>query len=167
MSETAAGMARHTRQRAEVLALLAGTGEFRSAQELHAALRDRGVAVGLTTVYRTLQLLADAGEVDQMRPLGGEQLYRRCTSNRHHHHLVCRECGATVEVEDPAVERWAQKMAADHDFTDVSHTLEVFGLCARCSAHGGAPRSRPQSAATGSPRAQPPTQAPRAGHQRL
>jgi Fur family ferric uptake transcriptional regulator len=127
-------MARQTRQRARVLALLAGTGEFRSAQQLHADLRDSGATVGLTTVYRTLQLMADAGEVDQMRLPGGEQLYRRCSRTRHHHHLVCRRCGATVEVEDPAVERWAQAVAADHSFTDVSHTLEIFGLCAACSS---------------------------------
>lgn len=134
MSGTAAGMTRHTRQRARVLDLLAATEEFRSAQQLHADLRDRGAAVGLTTVYRTLQLLADAGEVDQMRLPGGEQLYRRCSHTRHHHHLVCRRCGATVEVEGPAVERWAQALAAGHGFTDVSHTLEIFGLCAACSS---------------------------------
>lgn len=134
MNGTEAGITRHTRQRAEVLALLADTGEFRSAQQLHADLRNRGVAVGLTTVYRTLQLLVDAGEVDQMRPPDGEQLYRRCSHTRHHHHLVCRACGVTVEAEGPAVERWAQKLAADHGFTDVSHTVEVFGLCAVCSA---------------------------------
>lgn len=151
MSGTAAGMARRTRQRAEVLALLEGTGEFRSAQDLHAALRDRGAAVGLTTVYRTLQLLADAGEVDQLRPPGGEQLYRRCTSARHHYHLVCRRCGATVEVEGPAVERWAQELAADHGFTEVSHTLEVFGLCPGCSQRGGTPPSRQQAVATALP----------------
>ena len=133
MSGTAAGMARHTRQRAEVLALLMETGEFRSAQQLHTALRDRGATVGLTTVYRTLQLLVDAGEIDHMQPPGGEQLYRRCGRTQHHHHLVCRGCGAAVEVEGPAVERWARKLAADHGFTDVSHTLEVFGLCAGCA----------------------------------
>jgi Fur family transcriptional regulator, ferric uptake regulator len=125
---------RHTWQRARVLALLAGTGEFRSAQQLHAGLRDRGAAVGLTTVYRTLQLLADAGEVDQMRLPGGEQVYRRCSHTRHHHHLVCRCCGATVEVEDPVIERWARAQAAGHGLTDVSHTLEIFGLCAACSS---------------------------------
>jgi Fur family transcriptional regulator, ferric uptake regulator len=134
VNRPAAGMTRHTRQRAQVLALLAGTGEFRSAQQLHAGLRDRGAAVGLTTVYRTLQLLADAGEVDQMRLPGGEQLYRRCSHTRHHHHLVCRSRGATVEVEDPVIERWARAQAAGHGLTDVSHTLEIFGLCAACSS---------------------------------
>ncbi len=127
------GMARHTRQRAEVLALLDGTDEFRSAQQLHAQLRSAGSGVGLTTVYRTLQILTDAGEVDQMRLPDGEQLYRRCSRSQHHHHLVCRSCGRTEEVEGPAVEKWAEKVAAEHGFTEVGHTIEIFGRCAGCN----------------------------------
>jgi Fur family transcriptional regulator, ferric uptake regulator len=127
------GAARNTRQRAEVLALLAATDGFRSAQQLHAALRDRGAGVGLTTVYRTLQLLADAGEVDQLRLPDGGQLYRRCGQGRHHHHLVCRSCGRTVEVAGPAMERWARDQAARHGFTDVDHTVEIIGTCADCT----------------------------------
>jgi Fur family ferric uptake transcriptional regulator len=125
-------MTRNTRQRAEVLALLDGTDEFRSAQQLHADLRARGSGVGLTTVYRTLQLLADAGEVDHMRLPDGEQLYRRCSRNQHHHHLVCRRCGRAVEIEGRAVERWAEKLAAEHGFTDVDHTVEIVGTCENC-----------------------------------
>jgi Fur family ferric uptake transcriptional regulator len=124
---------RNTRQRTAVSALLSEVDGFHSAQELHAMLRDRGAAIGLTTVYRTLQALADADEIDVMRPPGGEHLYRRC-SDTHHHHLVCRRCGATVEVEGPAVESWTSKVAAQHGYSDVSHTLELFGTCSACSA---------------------------------
>jgi Fur family ferric uptake transcriptional regulator len=127
------GAARNTRQRAEVLALLETTDGFRSAQQLHAALREQGAGVGLTTVYRTLQLLSDAGEVDQMRLPDGEQMYRRCGRGGHHHHLVCRSCGRTVEVEGPAVEHWAQEQAERHGFVDVDHTLEIVGTCADCA----------------------------------
>ncbi|GIJ21031.1 Fur family transcriptional regulator [Micromonospora lutea] len=123
---------RNTRQRTAVSALLAELEGFHSAQELHAMLRDRGERVGLTTVYRTLQGLADAGEIDVMRPPGGEHLYRRC-SEGHHHHLVCRACGRTVEVAGPTVETWADRVAAQHGFTDVSHTLEIFGTCPTCA----------------------------------
>lgn len=123
---------RHTRQRAAVSALLNEVEGFHSAQELHAMLRDRGERVGLTTVYRTLQGLADGGEVDVMRPPGGEYLYRRC-SEGHHHHLVCRACGATVEVAGPAVESWATKVADTHGFVNVDHTLEIFGTCPACA----------------------------------
>ena len=87
--------------------------------------------VGLATVYRTLQRLADAGEVDMLRTEDGEAIYRRC-SDTHHHHLVCRDCGATVEVEGPAVERWTRAIAAEHGYADVSHTLEIFGTCPDC-----------------------------------
>jgi Fur family ferric uptake transcriptional regulator len=128
-----ASVGRTTRQRTAVMALLSEVEEFRSAQELHDLLRQRGESVGLTTVYRTLQALADAEEIDVMRPPGGEHLYRRCSSG-HHHHLVCRVCGRTVEVAGPTVESWANRVAAEHGFADVSHTLEIFGTCAECAA---------------------------------
>ena len=123
---------RSTRQRTAVAQLLDQLDNFRSAQELHEELRTRGQGIGLTTVYRTLQSLADAGEVDVLRIDTGEAVYRRCSSH-HHHHLVCRSCGRTVEVEGPTVERWAEKVAAEHGFTQVSHTVEVFGTCGTCS----------------------------------
>ena len=123
---------RPTRQRAAVEALLREGDEFSSAQELHARLRAAGDSVGLATVYRTLQAMAADGEVDMLRTDDGEAVYRRCSTG-HHHHLVCRSCGATVEVEGPAVERWAAQVSAEHGFTDVSHTLEIFGTCAACA----------------------------------
>lgn len=124
---------RPTRQRVAVSSVLDDLDEFRSAQEIHAMLRARGERVGLATVYRTLQGLAQAAEVDMLRSADGEVVYRRCKSGEHHHHLVCRTCGRTVEVAGPAVERWAEKVAAEHGFAEVSHTLEVFGTCASCA----------------------------------
>jgi Fur family ferric uptake transcriptional regulator len=97
-------------------------------------LKHRGDSVGLTTVYRTLQSLADAGEVDVLRTDEGESVYRRCQSDDHHHHLVCRRCGKAVEVEGPAVETWADSIAAEHGFVDVGHTVEIFGTCGECAA---------------------------------
>jgi Fur family ferric uptake transcriptional regulator len=123
---------RHTRQRRAVAACLEQLEDFRSAQGIHDLLRRGGDTIGLSTVYRTLQTLAEGGEVDVLRTGDGEALYRRC-STTHHHHLVCRDCGRTVEVEGPAVERWADRVAADHGFTGVSHSLEIFGACPSCS----------------------------------
>ncbi|MFL6160396.1 MAG: Fur family transcriptional regulator [Marmoricola sp.] len=122
---------RPTRQRLAVAAVLDGCAEFRTAQQVHESLRTAGDNVGLSTVYRALQAMADAGEIDVLRSDGGEASYRRC-SDSHHHHLVCRSCGTTVEVDGPAVERWTQGVAAEHGFTDVSHTLEIFGTCSSC-----------------------------------
>jgi Fur family ferric uptake transcriptional regulator len=129
--ESPAPPLRLTRQRQAVADALDGFEEFRSAREIHAVLRERGNTIGLATVYRTLQLLADHDEVDVIRSADGEAGYRRCPGT-HHHHLVCRSCGATVEVEGPAVERWTRVMADEHGYADVSHTLEIFGVCARC-----------------------------------
>ncbi|MGZ6791465.1 MAG: Fur family transcriptional regulator [Mycobacteriales bacterium] len=125
---------RPTRQRTAVAEALARSDGFTSAQALHDLLRHDGESVGLTTVYRHLQALADAGEVDVLRTDDGEAVYRRCAGEEHHHHLVCRSCGATVEVTGPAVEAWAEAVAREHGYTDVSHTLEVFGTCATCRA---------------------------------
>ena len=130
-TETLPVAARATRQRRAVGDALAGLDDFHSAQQIHDILVRRGDRVGLSTVYRTLQSMADAGEVDVLRSDDGEAFYRRCSSG-HHHHLVCRTCGRTVEVEGPTVERWADRVAAEHDFADVSHTLEIFGVCADC-----------------------------------
>jgi Fur family ferric uptake transcriptional regulator len=126
---------RSTRQRAAISALLENVDEFRSAQELHDELRRRGEGIGLTTVYRTLQSMASAGLVDTLRTDTGEAVYRRC-SQHHHHHLVCRTCGATVEVEGGEAEAWATEVAARHGFSDVSHNVEIFGVCGDCAPDG-------------------------------
>jgi Fur family ferric uptake transcriptional regulator len=112
--------------------MLSELHDFRSAQEIHAALRERGERVGLATVYRSLALLVEAGDVDALTREDGEAVYLLC-SRQHHHHLVCRSCGRAVEIAGPAVERWAAELAERHGYTDISHTLEVFGLCPRCS----------------------------------
>ncbi len=127
-------MERSTRQKRALAAILDARDAFRSAQELHAELRTAGQNVGLTTVYHQLRALADSGEVDVLRTEDGETRYRRCDTGHHHHHLVCRGCGRTVEVEDTQAERWAAQVAASHGFSDVTHTLEILGTCAQCAA---------------------------------
>lgn len=124
---------RETRQRRVVREHLSDSESFLSAQQLHEDLRSGGDKVGLATVYRTLQAMAEAGEVDSIRTDDGETLYRKCGPT-HHHHLVCRGCGLTVELDGPSVERWAVQAATEHGFTDVKHVVELFGLCADCAA---------------------------------
>lgn len=123
-----------TRQAQALAATLASMPGFSSAQEIHAELRRKGEHVGLTTVYRHLQALSEQGMVDAIRDDSGETLYRQCETTAHHHHLTCRTCGRSVEVEGRAVERWAEKVAAEARFTDVGHTVELFGRCPECAA---------------------------------
>jgi len=125
---------RGTKQAEALASVLDSLPGFWSAQQIHAELRRRGERIGLTTVYRQLQVLSEDGLLDTIRDAGGETLYRRCRSAVHHHHLICRICGTSVEVEGRAVERWAEKVAAEAGFTAVDHTVELFGLCPRCGA---------------------------------
>lgn len=125
---------RTTRQRAAVRHALDRAGGFRTAQALHDEMKAAGETVGLTTVYRTLQGMAEEGEVDVLRTGDGEAIYRRCATGEHHHHLVCRTCGASVEVASDDVERWAATTAERHGFTDVEHTAELYGVCSGCSS---------------------------------
>jgi Fur family transcriptional regulator, ferric uptake regulator len=123
---------RRTRQGDAVLNVVLGSDNFRSAQDIHAELRAAGEAVGLTTVYRHLALLTDEGRLDALQTADGELVYRRCHSEQHHHHVVCRVCGRGSEVELPDLERWAESTAADLGYSDVTHTVEIFGVCADC-----------------------------------
>lgn len=124
---------RRTQQRAEILRQLENAEGFQSAQQLHRLMCDRGAQVGLATIYRSLQSLANAGEVDVLQTEAGESIYRRCETKEHHHHLVCRSCGVTVELPSVEVERWASSIARVHRFSDVTHVAELFGLCGNCS----------------------------------
>ncbi|MGB9013442.1 MAG: transcriptional repressor [Aeromicrobium sp.] len=123
---------RNTRQRRAVATILDELHGFASAQEIHDSLRSKGDQVGLSTVYRTLQAMVEADEVDALRGGDGETLFRQCSAG-HHHHLVCRSCSRAVEVEGPTVEKWADGVAAEHGFSDVEHTLEIFGTCSECA----------------------------------
>ena len=125
-------MQRLTKQRQAVLDELTRVTDFRSAQQIFEDLHSQGHRVGLATVYRSLQGLAEDGRVDTLRSSDGESLYRSCTSNHHHHHLVCRECGFTEEIEQSQIESWVTRVAQAHGFTGVEHSLELFGTCSTC-----------------------------------
>ncbi len=125
---------RNTWQRERVREALAGAPGFVSAQSLYAALRDDNTGIGLATVYRTLAGLAAAGVADSLQSPEGESLYRACTTRAHHHHLICRSCGRAVEIAATDVEQWARATAAKHGFTDAEHVVDIFGLCADCTA---------------------------------
>ena len=121
---------RSTKQRKAVAEVLATISKFSSAQEVHSILISRGEKVGLATVYRTLQALAETGSIDVLRN-DGEALYRAC-SNDHHHHLVCTGCNKTTEISAPEVEIWTEKIAREQGYLISGHTIEVFGLCKNC-----------------------------------
>jgi Fur family ferric uptake transcriptional regulator len=125
---------RSTRQKRALAAILDASDGFRSAQDLHAELHAQGQNIALTTVYNQVRALVEAGELDALRGDDGETRYRRCTSEEHHHHLVCRMCGTAIEVEGPEVERWAARTGNQHGFVGVTHTVEILGTCPDCAS---------------------------------
>ncbi len=129
---TSTNAPRNTWQRSAIRDYMAGVEEFRTASQIHDELKQLGDRMGLATVYRALQTMVEAGEVDTLRTLDGEAAYRKC-SDSHHHHLVCRNCGAAQEIAAEVVEIWAAEVAKRHGFTDVGHEVELYGLCAECS----------------------------------
>lgn len=127
-------MKRNTWQREAVRTALNERGDFISAQKLHSELKAEGSTIGLATVYRALTDLVAADEADALQSPDGENLYRACSSDGHHHHLICRQCRHTEEIEAEAVESWAAKVAAEHGFTQPRHVVDVFGFCGKCSS---------------------------------
>ncbi|WP_022868175.1 Fur family transcriptional regulator [Schaalia vaccimaxillae] len=127
-------MQRMTKQRQAVFEELQRVVDFRSAQQIFEDLQKSGQKVGLATVYRNLQTLADDHRVDVLRSSEGESLYRVCESDGHHHHLVCRVCGHAEEIAQKQIEKWVTEVAAQHGFTEVSHSMDLFGVCENCAS---------------------------------
>lgn len=124
---------RNTWQKDAVKHALGEASGFVSAQQLHLVLRNHGSTIGLATVYRALADLAAAGIADSLQSDGGELLYRAC-GEEHHHHLICRDCGLTKEIEADRVESWAEQVAGEHGFANPSHTIDIFGTCSACQS---------------------------------
>jgi Fur family ferric uptake transcriptional regulator len=122
---------RLNRSGVKVMGALRRIDKFTSAQSVYQELRKDGESTGLATVYRTLAKAAARNSVDVLRKDDGEALYRLCETG-HHHHLICTSCSRTIEVEGSAVERWASAIAKNHGFREVSHVVELFGLCGKC-----------------------------------
>ncbi len=125
---------RNTVQRREIIETLEGVRGFISAQELHGLIVRRGGRIALATVYAQLRKLVDSGEIDVVMTDRGESLFRRCDVDVHHHHLACRLCGATVDVDTPELERWTAQLASRHGYSELRHVLELNGLCPTCQS---------------------------------
>ena len=116
-------------------ALRAARGAPAVPGDIHDLLRSHGEKIGLATVYRHLQAMTDAGEVDVVRTPDGQASYRGCgqATHDHHHHLICRQCGRTVELELDGIEELIARLASENGYTEVDHSIELRGLCPACA----------------------------------
>lgn len=121
---------RLTPQRQAVLDLIADREGSFTAVEIFQAARRKKPQLGLATVYRTVDLLRRTGSV---RPLAGDDrpAYVRCEPG-HHHHLVCRACGAVEETELCGAPSPAE-LKRRYGFRAETHEMDVYGTCARCA----------------------------------
>lgn len=126
---------RATRQRRTVLESLRARHDAVTAQDLHRQLRQAGEAIGLTTVYRTLTALADAGFLDTF-VRDSEQAFRLC-GDAHHHHLVCEVCNRVEEIAADEVERWVGQVASRRGYEVTGHRADIFGVCPTCLGPDG------------------------------
>ena len=117
---------------AVVISALEKLNSFASAQEVYGVILKDKRTIGLTTVYRTLQKLADAKEIDFVRREDGEGAYKLC-SDSHHHHLLCEKCGKSVEFSSNKFEKLLEAVAEENGFEPLSHRAEIVGLCRQCN----------------------------------
>lgn len=122
---------RATRQRRTVLEALRERPDAVTAQDLHMELRQAGESIGLTTIYRTLTALADAGFLDTFTR-ETEQAFRLC-GDVHHHHLVCETCNRVEEIAADEVERWVSEVASRRGYQVTGHRADIFGICPACT----------------------------------
>ncbi len=122
-----------TQQRDIILNEFLKSGAHLSTEELYLRIRKKHPSIGYATVYRTLKLFAECGIAEERHFGDGQARYEPCTGEEHHDHLVCRDCGAILEFEDSRIEELQENVAREHNFKILSHRLELYGLCERCS----------------------------------
>ncbi|CAB4331775.1 MAG: transcriptional repressor [Actinobacteria bacterium] len=126
-------LSRRTKQRDAIFALLSTSPAFYSANDVFENLNRSTTPVGLSTVYRTLNVMVEAHEVDVVLLQDGQALYRLCGSQQHHHHLRCTQCGIAIEVTGEKIEEFAQEIARKFQFQNVTHSIELAGICSECT----------------------------------
>ncbi len=143
-----AGLKR-TAQRDLILDVFLRTEKHLSSEDLYQLVKEEDPNVGHTTVYRTLKLLVEAGLAREVRFGDGRTRYEHNYKHPHHDHMICTQCGRTIEFFSADLERLQDKIAARHQFEITHHTLRMFGYCADCrdaaaAREGGAPAAEPR-----------------------
>lgn len=128
----AANGLKFTAQRRMILETMFQSDEHFSAEELFNKLRNMDPTIGQATVYRTLRLLRDCGMIRELRFGNDVVRYESKRDSKHHDHLICENCGKTIEFMDESIEKLQRKLASKMDFTLTSHRMYLYGLCKEC-----------------------------------
>ncbi len=127
---------KQTDQRNTILRTFLGTREHLSIEELHRLVQRKKPRIGFSTVYRTLKLLADCGLASEVAFHDGISRYEHQYNRRSHHHMVCTQCGSSVEFFSTEVTRLEREIGRRHHFLTTRHTFQIYGLCPKCGQKG-------------------------------
>ncbi len=122
---------RITPQRLLILETMREAGGHLDADEIHRLARQKAPRLSLSTVYRTLAMLKEAGLVDELR-LGEEHYHYELRGEKGHHHLVCQGCGKVIEFECPFSQELLHDLSEEYDFEITEIHLDLVGYCAEC-----------------------------------
>jgi len=123
---------KHTDQRDTILRTFLETRDHLSTDELHRLVKKRDAKIGFTTVYRTLKLLSDCGLASDVAFHDGVARFEHQYNRRSHHHMVCTECGGSVEFFSPEVCKLEQEIGRKHRYLTTRHTFQIYGICEEC-----------------------------------
>jgi Fur family transcriptional regulator, ferric uptake regulator len=123
---------KHTEQRDTILRTFLETREHLSTDELYRLVKQKDAGIGVTTVYRTLKLLAECGLASAVAFHDGIARYEHQFNRRSHHHMVCVECGSSVEFFSPEVDRLETEIGRRHHYLTTRHTFQIYGICEPC-----------------------------------
>src|SRR3954462_15505252 len=123
---------KHTEQRDTILHTFLETRDHMSTDELHRLVKKKDPKMGLTTVYPTLKLLAECGLASEVAFHDGITRYEHQYNRRSHHHMVCTNCGSSVEFFSPEVDKLEQEIGRKHHYETRRHTFQIYGVCEEC-----------------------------------
>ncbi len=121
-----------TKQRVNIAKVFFGMVGHHSLEEIYQEVHKKHPSIGQTTVYRTIKLLCEVGLAEELHVGEGFARYEVVTSKQHHDHLVCKECGKTVEFTCPEVEKIQNDLAAKNGFILIDHHHILLGICDDC-----------------------------------
>jgi Fur family ferric uptake transcriptional regulator len=123
---------KHTAQRDTILKIFLETRDHLSTEELHRLVKKTDARIGFTTVYRTLKLLAECGLASEVAFHDGIARYEHQYNRRGHNHMVCTQCGGSVEFFTPELDAIEQQIGEKFRYQTTRHSFQIYGICEDC-----------------------------------